>query len=1140
MKLIGILNAMLIYSALLHPAAYSKTGKPFVQSPMQNQWIDPLNPLNAHQSQYSISIQNTRLDLITELGGVSTTVYTTSNRTFLNEGWCLAILNTTAPANPQFLSRYYVGDSITDIEVVNHLVYLATLSSGIIVLDVSIPENPVLVTQMTVLQSVYFFTVIGDFIYASGQSGLSIINIQNIHEPFLVSVMNVTSMIRDFIVIGSTLYLSDSERGFIILDISNPAYPIENGVFPRDENYFSKMWISNHYAYLTSKSPSTVSFRILDVNDPGNITELGSALLISSSTTSIRGIHVAGDYAYILDYYSGLFVVDISDPFNPDIKTTYHIGDLSGKFHIHDTQVFIATCYHNLQVLTISNPLQPEPLGQWKGLVPGARAVAIGNQAAYVTTYMDGLRIFDMTTPTAPVLATSYIPSEWVNTNEWHDKSMQDLAISGNYLFLTNGSNGLRILDVSNPFSPVEVGSILSGSNVFKVEVQKTLAFVSIENQGFSIIDISNPMQPKKLGSLNTPGSVYGIDFSANHAFIADYDGGFRVVNISDPNHPQEIAAISNVKNALDVIVSGNYAYLLIFQSTGGNQLKVADISNPLNPSVINTIDLESGSQVIHMKGSNLFVGGFNGMQVLDMSDPANPVPTTVIIPGLQNVTDMTHYGDCLYIADESNGFIIYQIHEPVIPIIVTNTNDSGPGSFREAIDAANNNSEPDSIIFNIPVSDPGFDTVRGVWTIKPQTPFPMITDDALHINGISQAQFAGDLNQYGPEIQLDGSEVLGSPSHGLFILSGLNTIQGLLINRFHDSGILLSGPSANDNLLVDNYIGVNSRADDVLPNGQYGVYIVEGARNSIGRLPSESDSQTTALMKKNIKNTTKQNIKQASSGGGNLIAGNVGGGIYISGEVANDNLIFANDVMSNFNHGITLKGSVSYTQIYLNTIAYNTGAGIMIDGDNAVRNTIISNTITANASAGIVLNGGNNTLPAPVIESVTDTSVTGTASADCLVQLFGDPDDEGEILLGETISDGTGRFYWTGTIVNTHITATTTDMQGNTSGFSLPQVTGFQSCSNEFLPDKFDLRQNYPNPFNPVTVIGYQIPVSCEVNLSIYNLIGQKIITLVSGRQPAGTYRIEWHAENQPNGIYLYRLKTADYVETKKLILQR
>ena len=94
-------------------------------------------------------------------------------------------------------------------------------------------------------------------------------------------------------------------------------------------------------------------------------------------------------------------------------------------------------------------------------------------------------------------------------------------------------------------------------------------------------------------------------------------------------------------------------------------------------------------------------------------------------------------------------------------------------------------------------------------------------------------------------------------------------------------------------------------------------------------------------------------------------------------------------------------------------------------------------------------------------------------------------------------------------------------------------------------VPKVFKLAQNYPNPFNPSTMITYQLPISSEVGLSIYNILGQKVITLVSDKQEAGYYKIEWKGLNQSNqlvssGIYFLQLKTKHYIQTIKMILQR
>jgi hypothetical protein len=82
-----------------------------------------------------------------------------------------------------------------------------------------------------------------------------------------------------------------------------------------------------------------------------------------------------------------------------------------------------------------------------------------------------------------------------------------------------------------------------------------------------------------------------------------------------------------------------------------------------------------------------------------------------------------------------------------------------------------------------------------------------------------------------------------------------------------------------------------------------------------------------------------------------------------------------------------------------------------------------------------------------------------------------------------------------------------------------------------------FSLGQNYPNPFNPTTTIRYDLPKSANINLKIFNTLGQEITSLVNEHKEAGYYQATWNA-NVPSGIYFYRLQAGEYVETKKMIL--
>ena len=105
---------------------------------------------------------------------------------------------------------------------------------------------------------------------------------------------------------------------------------------------------------------------------------------------------------------------------------------------------------------------------------------------------------------------------------------------------------------------------------------------------------------------------------------------------------------------------------------------------------------------------------------------------------------------------------------------------------------------------------------------------------------------------------------------------------------------------------------------------------------------------------------------------------------------------------------------------------------------------------------------------------------------------------------------------------------------------FVIQFSTGQSSNLNNDIPNKFNLSQNYPNPFNTTTTIRYALPAASHVTLKVFDLMGREMEILVDETKQPSYHKVEWRAENLPSGIYLYRLKAGDYVETKKLILQK
>ncbi len=120
----------------------------------------------------------------------------------------------------------------------------------------------------------------------------------------------------------------------------------------------------------------------------------------------------------------------------------------------------------------------------------------------------------------------------------------------------------------------------------------------------------------------------------------------------------------------------------------------------------------------------------------------------------------------------------------------------------------------------------------------------------------------------------------------------------------------------------------------------------------------------------------------------------------------------------------------------------------------------------------------------------------------------------------------------------------------GHLNIFGSPYWVGIGDVEDENVPTKFSLYQNYPNPFNPTTTITYSIPANAGVetlfteageyatSLQIYNVLGEKVTTLVNEKQAPGNYAVQFNASNLSSGVYFYTLRVGNFTATKKMVL--
>ena len=170
--------------------------------------------------------------------------------------------------------------------------------------------------------------------------------------------------------------------------------------------------------------------------------------------------------------------------------------------------------------------------------------------------------------------------------------------------------------------------------------------------------------------------------------------------------------------------------------------------------------------------------------------------------------------------------------------------------------------------------------------------------------------------------------------------------------------------------------------------------------------------------------------------------------------------------------------------------------------------------------------------------------------------------DDELIIIAGnsiETIDSGSGPIFIVNNMINSNTANSEveidftivelTDMYGNPylDYESIPGVfyilETMSYSETNILPGEFQLAQNYPNPFNPVTTIHYDLPENSHVKITIFDMLGGEVKTLINKTQDAGSRSVIWNATNDYGksvsaGIYLYQIEAGEHLQTKKMVL--
>ena len=258
-------------------------------------------------------------------------------------------------------------------------------------------------------------------------------------------------------------------------------------------------------------------FWIYDITDPVNPTVVGSLV---DSYTECRGLHVVGNYAYLADTWHGLSIVDIRNPANPTRISLYNTDQDIGSSYIGDPNSWYGEAeFHDVRVV---------------------------NDTAYCAAGNFGLVIVDVHDKSNPngvsfccdVITQPRWPS---GPYDW----ARGLQVQGNFVYMGDNRTGLRIIDVSNPVAPEEVGyyslANLDMGEVWYPTIVGNRAYIGYQRAGFIILDISNPASPEPLGSYPMSGAlVLASAVVSNIAHVVE-ETCLRILDVTDPSNIAQI-----------------------------------------------------------------------------------------------------------------------------------------------------------------------------------------------------------------------------------------------------------------------------------------------------------------------------------------------------------------------------------------------------------------------------------------------------------------------------------------------------------------------------------------------------------------------------------------------------------------------
>jgi hypothetical protein len=479
---------------------------------------------------------------------------------------CLRVIDISNPAQPALVASCKPDDSYIyahHITISNGIAYLTDEQfKKIYFIDINLPNSPVLLNTYNSPDDTREIVVRDNYAYlANGDAGLTIIDVSNPCEPSAVAVCDTPGSAYGIALSGDYAIVSDAISGnsyfgrVNLIDIYDPCYPFLVSSY-QTGRYAYRLSVQDNLAYVVNRERG---FDVIDFSDPFDLSLKGRFTMSHAA----RGINITGSIACLVDEYTGTAFFDISNPSAPACFGGYDPYPDYGGWEeytpfgvssiVKDNYAYIAwsAMVDKLQITDPVNPIL-------NGNIPCNDIISKMNN--------DG-NFFYVATQSGLDIMNDNWEIGWYQTSE----SALSLVKNGNDVYIADGSVGLQIVEVSNPAVPRFLGSCDTDGLAYSVDVAGSLAVVADYDAGVKMIDVCDPFNPAIIGSCATPDSATDIAISGKLACVANADSGLQVVSVSNPAQPNIVASYDTHGSTRCVAVTGKIA--IIADGTGGFQI---------------------------------------------------------------------------------------------------------------------------------------------------------------------------------------------------------------------------------------------------------------------------------------------------------------------------------------------------------------------------------------------------------------------------------------------------------------------------------------------------------------------------------------------------------------------------------------